>query len=270
MAVPGRTFEVTATLSATDTSTVATDISLKVPPGWEVKVVSTDSDKNGIKTRFKVNVPRTAEPTRPYWHRKDPEKDALNTIDDARYQGLPLPPPPVTALGLIGRHGPTMIYADCMVRYRDGSGGIVERPLAVAPAFSIEVQPSSAVISSSLRGSTIVKSSARDQGATPTYRYRDDLERAAIGTEATTDTNRQNSTERRSFDVFPSELKEGRTDIRAEPRVPTATTIEAYSVVTRDVLGTSYYYQPAMQRVSVVDAENSQRMKIGYIMGVGG
>ena len=32
--------------------------------------------------------------TRPYWHRHDPERDALNTIDEPQYQTLPFPPPP--------------------------------------------------------------------------------------------------------------------------------------------------------------------------------
>ena len=69
--------------------------------------------------------------------------------------------------------------------------------------------------------------------------------------------------------MFPSELKEGRTDIRAELKGADRNYDEAYSVVTRDDLGTSYYYQPAMQRVSVVDVKVPKDLKIGYIMGAG-
>jgi hypothetical protein len=45
--------------------------------------------------------------------------------------------------------------------------------------------------------------------------------------------------------------------------------IEGYSIVTRDDLDTFYYYQPAVQRVSVVDVKVPSGLRIGYIMGAG-
>ena len=44
---------------------------------------------------FALQVPADAPPTRPYWHRDNPETEALNTIDEEKYQTLPLPPPPL-------------------------------------------------------------------------------------------------------------------------------------------------------------------------------
>src|SRR5208282_3416745 len=44
---------------------------------------------------FALQVPVDAPATRPYWHRENPETEALNTIDEERYQTLPLPPPPL-------------------------------------------------------------------------------------------------------------------------------------------------------------------------------
>ncbi len=44
---------------------------------------------------------------------------------------------------------------------------------------------------------------------------------------------------------------------------------EGYSVVTREDLNTFYYYQPAVQRVSVVDVKVPAGLKVGYIMGAG-
>ena len=32
--------------------------------------------------------------TRPYWHRDNPEEDAINTVDDPQYATLPFPPAP--------------------------------------------------------------------------------------------------------------------------------------------------------------------------------
>jgi hypothetical protein len=39
--------------------------------------------------------------------------------------------------------------------------------------------------------------------------------------------------------------------------------------VTREDLGSFYYYQPAVQRVSIVDVKAPHDLKIGYIMGAG-
>jgi LmbE family N-acetylglucosaminyl deacetylase len=105
MAVPGRTFEVTARMSAADGSNMAPSISLELPHGWNSKVLGRETAGNDAITRFKIYVPPTAQPTRPYWHRNDPETEALNTIDDPQYQGLPFPPSPVKALGMIGSSG---------------------------------------------------------------------------------------------------------------------------------------------------------------------
>src|SRR3982074_242322 len=146
MAVPGRTFEVTARISAADSSKMAPSISLGLPHGWNSKVLAREPAGNDATARFKIYVPPTAQPTRPYWHRNDPETEALNIIDDPQYQGLPFPPPPVKALGMIGSPGAGLMSADCMVRYKDASGAIAERPLAVAPAFSVMLDPGEQVI----------------------------------------------------------------------------------------------------------------------------
>jgi hypothetical protein len=42
-----------------------------------------------------------------------------------------------------------------------------------------------------------------------------------------------------------------------------------YSVVTRDDLGTAYYFRRATQPVSIVDVKVPQNLRVGYIMGVG-
>ena len=40
-------------------------------------------------------------------------------------------------------------------------------------------------------------------------------------------------------------------------------------MVTRDDLSTFYYYQPAVQKVSVIDVKVPANLKVGYIMGAG-
>jgi LmbE family N-acetylglucosaminyl deacetylase len=267
MAVPGQKFQVTATFSAVKTSSEDADITLELPAGWKSEVLKKEHSGNEQIVHFNVSVPPTAQATRPYWHRDDPEREALNIIDDPKFRGLPFPPPPVEASARPAS-GP-LVSAACMVRYKDTSG-VTERPLAVAPAFSIEVQPSGAVIPSSLHGSINVKTSARDQGSTA------DVQVALkLPTGWRSEPKQQqvhivkNQPKDAVFEVFPSELKEGRAQIRAELKGGDRSYDEGYSVVTREDLGTFYYYQPAMQRGSIVDVKVPKDMKVGYIMGAG-
>ena len=44
---------------------------------------------------------------------------------------------------------------------------------------------------------------------------------------------------------------------------------DGFNVVTREDLDTFYYYQPAVQRVSIVDVKVPTNLKVGYVMGAG-
>lgn len=268
MAVPGQTFPVTARFSAAKASSKDASLSLQLPAGWKSEVIKQERSGSEQIVHFKVSVPATAQVSRPYWHRNDPERDALNVVDEANLQGLALPPSPVEGRVWLGKG--MLLSSVCMVSYKDASGNVKERPLAVAPAFSVEVQPSSAVIPSNLRGSTRVKANAHDQGSTSDVQvalkvpagWRADPKELPARIV-------KNQPMDAAFDVFPSELKEGRTEIRANLKEGNQQYDEGYSVVTREDLGTFYYYQPALQRVSIVDVKVPKDLKVGYIMGAG-
>ncbi len=71
------------------------------------------------------------------------------------------------------------------------------------------------------------------------------------------------------FKVFAASLKEERAQIRAVLDAGRQKYSEGYSIVTREDLDTFYYYQPALQRVSIVDVKVPTSLKVGYIMGAG-
>jgi hypothetical protein len=71
------------------------------------------------------------------------------------------------------------------------------------------------------------------------------------------------------FKISPASLKEGRAKIRAVLESGGADYSEGYSLVTRDDLDSFYYYQPALQRVSIVEVKVPKDLKVGYIMGAG-
>jgi LmbE family N-acetylglucosaminyl deacetylase len=282
MAVPGRTFEVTARLSTGNRSTINPSINLLLPAEWNSQILTKETEGNGIVMRFKVYVPPTAEITRPYWHRNDPETEALNTIDDKQYQGLPFPPPPVKA---IARTSTGIVSADCMVKYKDASGGIAERPLAVAPAFSVMLDPSEQVIPAEDGPQSAVKvdvSSNLDSKTLQETHWAGDPEKndgalrvrgpgnwRVEPAEKPLEFHERGERQSADFKVIPGNRTEGRKEIRAALKSGHRTFEEGYSVVTREDLGTFYYYQPAVQRISVVDVKVPKDLKVGYIMGAG-
>ena len=71
------------------------------------------------------------------------------------------------------------------------------------------------------------------------------------------------------FKVVPGSLKEGRTQIRAVLSSGGKNYGEGYSFVTREDLASAYYYQPALQRVSIVDVKVPKDLKVAYIPGAG-
>jgi LmbE family N-acetylglucosaminyl deacetylase len=282
MAVPGRIFEVTAKISGLPNSTAA-PVTLELPPGWDSKVLKKEAGTKDTTTRFKVFVPPTAQPTRPYWHRNDPEREALNTIDDEQYRGRPLPPPPVSAIVKIG--GASVMSAVCMVKYKDASGSIAERPLAVAPAFSVLLDPGEQVIpreNGPQLGVKVDVSSNLDSKTLQETHGAGDPTKNEGELHATLPENWQvepaerpllfhNRGEKQSaaFKVVPGNRTEGRKEIHAELKSGDRNYEEGYSVVTREDLGTFYYYQPAVQRLSIVDVKVPKYLKVGYIMGAG-
>jgi hypothetical protein len=71
------------------------------------------------------------------------------------------------------------------------------------------------------------------------------------------------------FKISPASLKEGRAEIRAVLESGGMNYSEGYSLVTREDLDSFYYYQPALQRISIVDVRVPKDLKVGYIMGAG-
>ena len=272
MAVPGESIAVKSLGFAKSGIVVSAMLILDAPSCQQNTQGAKSADKPSVaEFDFRITPCAKAGYTRPYWHRHDPERDALNTIDEPRYQTLPFPPPPFHVRmeyqfqGLAGA-----IEVPVMVRFKQPDGSEGERPLAIGPEFSIALSPSNSVIPSDKRGSTSAKTTARDQSSGSGAKivlnvpsgWRVDAAYQSVEIP-------KNESKDASFQVFPSELKESQTHIRAELASGAKTYGEGYTVVTRKDLGTFYYYQPAVQRVSIVDVKVPGDLKIGYIMGAG-
>jgi len=266
----------------------ATTAELDLPEGWKYKAINqsaagsdfstppSDSQTNrslGMTVRFRVTVPENAELTRPYWHRSDPERDAINNVDEGQYVTLPFPPPPVRAHVIYKMNGKEgVVQATAIVKYKDPDGAQLERALAVAPAFSVMLEPGQQVIPTrgdlACKVKVAVSTNLSDTSA-GTLHLEVPAGWRAEPADAPLQFHARGEKREAEFTVFHDGMKEGPTEIRAIFDASGKKFSEGYSVVTREDLDTFYYYQPAVQRVSVVDVNAPPGLKIAYIMGAG-
>jgi hypothetical protein len=257
-------------------------LKLEVPEGW-----GTVSDKtkrvavkpgDSLRVVFRLKVPSDAAYTRPYWHRDDPETESVNHIDDEKYATLPFPPPLLRAqveysfADAGGTQGKNGIAATVVTVFVDDAGKERARPLAVVPAFSVALEPGTHVISTHNGASSTVTvgvTSNLDREMPGVLRlelppgWRSEPEQTAVKF------TRRGEKQDFQFKVFPAGQQEGRAKVRALLEAGGKKFGEGYTLVTREDLGSFYYYQPAVQRVSIVDVQAPHDLKIGYIMGAG-
>ena len=238
---------------------------------------------------FRLTVPAGAPATRPYWHRDDPETESINKIDDENYATLPFPPPPLKIHGdyritgradlaiqgyqVKGTDGPSgAIASPVLVPFLDENGKKRERNLAVAPAFSVMLEPGTQVISTNESSSKTVKVGVTNNltGA-ENGTLRLDVPAGWRVEPAKVPVEFHNRGEKQEFEfkIFPGNLKEGKFEVRAALESDGKRFAEGYSLVTREDLGAFYYYQPAVQRVSMVNVKIPTPIRVGYIMGAG-
>jgi hypothetical protein len=275
-------------------------VRIDAPQGWArqvdeeaVLVVAPGKDQYA---NFVVQIPADAADarfyTRPYWHRSDPESESINTVDDERYVTLPFPPPPfhatvqyhihrsahdLTLFGgthkLGGSDGPeTEISSPVVAPFVDDKGVERQRTLAVVPAFSVMLEPGQQVIPTESDGESRVGVGVSNN-----------LSGAVKGTlhlevpagwrveplKLAVEYRKRGEKQEFEFKIFPASLKEGRATIRAVLESGGVNYSEGYSLVTREDLDSFYYYQPAQQRISIVDVKVPKDLSVGYIMGAG-
>jgi len=255
-------------------------LKLEVPEGW-----STISDKttqvivkpgDNVHAVFRLKVPNDAAYTRPYWHRDNPFTESINHVDDEKYATLPFPPPVLRARVVYsiagGERGESAVDATVVAPFLDDNGKEQARPVAVVPAFSVALEPATHVISTHNGASSIVT-----VGVTSNLNrempgvLRLELPQGWRSEPAQLDVKFTRRGEKQDFQfkIFPAGLQEGRDQVRATLDVEGRKFGEGYTLVTREDLGSFYYYQPSVQHVSIVDVHVPHDLKIGYVMGAG-
>ena len=275
-------------------------IRLDAPQAWakqidEEAVLAVAPGKDQY-ANFVVQIPVQAADghyyTRPYWHRADPETESINTIDDERYVTLSFPPPPfhatvqyhthrsphdLTLFGgtheLGGTNGPeTEISSPVVAQFVDDKSVERSRTLAIVPAFSVMLEPGQQVIPTAGDGEKRVKvrvSSNLSGGIKGNLHLEVPAGWGVEPAKVAMEFHKRGEKQEFEFRISPASLKEGRANIRAVFESGGMNYAEGYSLVAREDLDSFYYYQPAIQRISIVDVRVPKDLTVGYIMGAG-
>ena len=119
---------------------------LSAPPNWPVgRLVPSDAADT---VEYDVKIPHGAEYTRPYYHRNDPNKEAVYTIDDPKFAGLPATPTPFYARLVyeVGRESGEVVVP--VVSKYINNGIATQRAVAVAPTASVLIEPRTRILPS--------------------------------------------------------------------------------------------------------------------------
>ena len=173
------------------------------------------------------------------------------------------------AHGTATRNG---ITVPVVTPYLDDAGKEHSRTLAIVPDFSVMLEPGTQVFSTH-NGSdfTVTVGVAGNLPRAMSGTLRLELPQGWRSEPGQISINLQHRGEKQDshFKVFPAALQPGRATIRAIFDSDGEKYSEGYTLVAREDLGSFYYYQPARQRVSIVDVKVPHDLKIGYIMGAG-
>jgi hypothetical protein len=201
----------------------------------------------------------------------------VNHVDNEKYATLPFPPQVLRARAqyVVTGAGKTVengIATTVVTRFVDDAGKEGARPLAVVPAFSVALEPGTQVISTHNGASSMVTvgvTSNLSREARGVLRLELPAGWRSEPVQLAVEFTRRGEKQDSQFKVFPAGLQEGRAKIRAVLETDGEKFSEGYTLVTREDLGSFYYYQPAVQRVSIVDVKVPHDLRIGYIMGAG-
>jgi LmbE family N-acetylglucosaminyl deacetylase len=279
---PGQEFTVAVTLHNGAKLPLTIDhVALEVPAGWSTINGQTKPETvapgKDLHADFRLRVPKDTPYTRPYWHRDDPDTESVNHIDNEQYATLPFPPPALRAqVNYSVRQNATRtqtgITTEVVAKFLDQSGKQLTRPLAIVPSFSIMLEPGTQVISTHNGSITTVAvgvTSNLRQEAHGVLRLELPQGWQSQPPQLPVDFKHRGEKQDYQFKVIPSELHPGRTTIRAVLDSEGEKYSEGYTLIAREDLGSFYYYQPARQRVSIVDVQVPHDLKVGYIMGAG-
>jgi LmbE family N-acetylglucosaminyl deacetylase len=290
---PGQTFEILAKLHNGSQYWLAIG-NAQLSQDWAKKShadQTTIAPGEDYYANFLVQVPEDAPLTRPYWHRDDPQTESVNKVVRP-YESLPLPPAPLQVKidyeisGKRGLHSPApsflkkhpaeapqaRIASQVVVPFVDNHGVPRKRELAIMPAFSVALEPGEQIIpvaDGTTRNADVGVTSTQSSASQATLHLEIPEGWRAEPGNATITVPKRGDQDVSEFKLFAGNLKEERTSLQAVLEAASRSYSEQYTLITREDLGSFYFYQPAVQHVSIVEVKVPKDLKVGYVMGAG-
>jgi LmbE family N-acetylglucosaminyl deacetylase len=212
----------------------------------------------------------------PGFHRENPETDSVyeSSDDDPT---IPFSAgPPVEWVTYHGKDKSAALGGSLQIpvetELHEPDGTIRLCPLAVAPKFSVLIEPSTQTVPTTATEARTINVQLRSIAEGPakgTLKLSVPNGWRVTPTERQVDFAKYGDERSVKFEVTPGSLSEKKSKIQAAFESEGKTYTEGYTTVEREDLGTYYYYQPSIQKISEVNVKTQPGLKVGYIMGAG-
>ncbi len=280
-AVPGQTFTVIARMVNRGRQTLQLNsLQLEAPKGWIVRPAHDQHPQSlapgeESSARFQVAVPDTPQYSRPYWHRENTQEENSVGVTDSRQLTLPFLPDSLRAVAIYKNGtaaGDATISSVVQTKQFDSVRGQLQRPIAVAPAFSVDLEPQSQVLPTlggDARTVTVGVTSYAKEPVQATVTLNVPAGWKVEPTVQPAKFLREGEHNSYSFRATPGSLREQRYAISAQVTSNGKTYTEGFRTVGRPDIGNYYFYTPARADVSAVRVTVPKQLRIGYIVGAG-
>ena len=224
-------------------------------------------------------------PTKPGFHRNDPQRDSVFNVDQQSLGTLPFAAvPPISArfqyevpelTGKMGARNETVslpqVIAPVVANVPESRSLGGKEEVAVVPAVSVAIDPGNQVIPADSRSpiKVDVKVSSNVDGSSGTLKLEAPADWKVSPKEQKVSGLDRGQEKSFEFQVSRSASKEGNFKLQATLWSGGKAYSDGYTLVTREDLGSFYYFEPATQQESIVDVKVPKDLKVGYIMGAG-
>jgi hypothetical protein len=232
---------------------------------------------------FDLALPQPAS-TKPGFHRNDPQRDSVFTVDSRKLGTLPFAAiPPLVVLARYDvpeldtkrpselLTGIPEITAPVVADVPESRSLGGKEQVAIVPAFSVAIDPGNQVIPVDTHApiKVDVKVGSNVDGSSGTLKLQAPAGWKVSPAEQNVSGLNRGQEKNFEFQVTTSALKQGDLKLHAVLQSNGKTYSEGYTLVTREDLGSFYYFEPATQHESIVDVKVPKDLKVGYIMGAG-
>ena len=238
------------------------------PQGSRVASVAAGQAGNQL---FRVEVPKNAAPTEPYFTRPNVEQ-AYYDLTDPRYRNLPFAPYPLSAWAEVKYDGVTVRLAKVVqvVSRQIGLGTVLE-PLAITPAISVLIHPHAGIIplSETQFPLTVDVRSEAQNSADGAVRLDLPTGWSSAPASAPFSIKRTGDEQAIIFHVRPSGLAEKPYVIRAVANYDGKDYTKGFTTTGYPGLRPYNFYRAAEYRTTGVNVRVASGLNIGYVMGTG-